>query len=136
MVMIGTFPARSLISSLVDSRINSRLSEQWQISIDLFSWNLKQINISQLLSGSGGDDVLHDNLILALQAVGGAQERHGVADEAGEEDLPAAGDLCGVAVRLGHPWRRLDQVVLEWGDVQSWSICAMQFKSFLITSTN
>ena len=38
---------------------------------------------------------------------------------------------CSVAVRLGHPWRRLDQVVLEWGDVQSRSsICAMKYKSF------
>ena len=55
-------------------------------------------------------------------AVGDAQERCGVAEEAGEEDLPAAGDLCGVAVRLGHPWRHLDQVVLEWGNVQSRSV--------------
>ena len=31
------------------------------------------------------------------------------------------GALCGVAVQLGdvrHPWRPLDQVILEWGDVQ------------------
>ena len=59
------------------------------------------------------------------EVLGGARERHGVVDDAGEEVLPAAGDLCGVAVRLGHPWRRLNQVVLEWGDVQSRSICAM-----------
>ena len=83
----------------------------------------------QLLSGFGCDDVLHDDLVLVLEAVGAAQEHHGVAEEAGEEDLPAAGDLCGVAVRLGHPWRRLDQVVLEWGDVQSRSICAIEYKN-------
>ena len=83
---------------------------------------------SQLLSGSGSDNVLHNDHVLALEAVGNAQVRRGVADEGGEEDLPAAGDLCGVrsvAVRLGHPWRRLDQVVLEWGNVQSRSICAI-----------
>ena len=98
----------------------------------------------QLLSGSGSDDVLCDDIVLARQChikeilgrllasqchikeiLGGAQEHHGVADEAGEEVLLAAGDLCGVAVRLGHPWRRLNQVVLEWGDVQSRSICAI-----------
>ena len=62
---------------------------------------------------------------MALEAVGDAQERRGVADEAGEDDLLAAGDLCGVAVRLGLPRRRLDQVVLDWGAVQSRSICAM-----------
>ena len=56
------------------------------------------MNNSQLLSGSGSDDVLHDDLVLALEAVGDAQEHHGVAEEAREEVLPAAGDLCGVAV--------------------------------------
>ena len=79
--------------------------------------------------------ILHDDLILALEAVGAAQERHGVAEEAGEEDLPAAGDLCGVAVRLGLPRRGLDQVVLEWGAVQSRSICAMYYLTFPFTST-
>ena len=76
------------------------MTEQWQVSIDLFSLgfvNLKRIKYSQLLSGSGSDDVLHDDLVLALEAVGDAQERHGVAEEA-ERVLPAAGDLCGVAV--------------------------------------
>ena len=43
------------------------------------------------------DNVLHDDLILALEAVGDAQERRGVAEEA-VRVLPAAGDLCGVAV--------------------------------------
>ena len=68
---------------------------------------------------------------MALEAVGDPQECHGVAEEAGEEVLPAEGDLCGVAVRLGHPWRRLNQVVLEWGDVQSRSICAIKYKPVL-----
>ena len=44
------------------------------------------------------DDVLRDDLVLALEAVDDAQEGHRVVDEAGEEDLLAAGDLCGVAV--------------------------------------
>ena len=70
------------------------------------------------------------------EILGGTRERRGVVDEAGEEDLPAAGDLCGVAVRLGHPWRHLDQVVLEWGDVQSRSICAININCFLITGTD
>ena len=38
-----------------------------------------------------------------------------------EVPLSAGGLVCGVAVHLGdvrHPWRPLDQVVLEWGDVQ------------------
>ena len=43
------------------------------------------------------DDVLCDDLVLALEAVGDAQERHGVAEEA-VRVLPAAEDLCGVAV--------------------------------------
>ena len=111
---------------------------------------------SQLLSGSGSDDVLRDDIVLARQChikdilggllasqchikeiLGGAQECHGVAD-AREEVLLAAGDLCGVAVRLGHPWRRLNQVVLEWGDVQSrsLSICAININRFLIISTD
>ena len=51
----------------------------------------------QLLSGFGSDDVLHDNLVLALEAVGDAQERRGVAEEA-VRVLLAAEDLCGVAV--------------------------------------
>ena len=121
------------------------LSEQWQVLIDLFSFvNMRRIKNSQLLSGSGSDDVLRNDIVLARQChikdilggllasqchikeiLGRAQECHGVADEAGEEVLLAAGDLCGVAVRLGHPWRRLNQVVLEWGDVQSRSICAI-----------
>ena len=64
------------------------------------------------------------------EVLGGARKRLGVVGEAREEELPAAGDLCGVAVRLGHPWHRLDQVVLEWGDVQSRSsICAMEYKT-------
>ena len=106
--------------------------------------NLKRTIDLQLLSGSGNGDVLRDDIVLARQChikdilggllasqchikeiLGGAQECHGVADEAREEDLPAARDLCSVAVRLGLPRRRLDQVVLEWGAVQSWSICAM-----------
>ena len=53
------------------------------------------------------------------EVLGGARKRLGVVGEAGEEELPAAGDICGVAVRRGHPWSRLDQLVLEWGDVQS-----------------
>ena len=44
---------------------------------------------------------------------GGAQERIGVEDDVGEEGLCQQGALCGVAVQLEHPWRRLDQVVLE-----------------------
>ena len=51
----------------------------------------------QLLSGFGSDDVPHDDLVLALEAVGDAQERRGVAEEA-VRVLPAAEDLCGVAV--------------------------------------
>ena len=35
------------------------------------------------------------------EILGGAQKRLGVVGEAGEEELPAAGDLSGVAVRLG-----------------------------------
>ena len=83
----------------------------------------------QLLSGFGSDYVLRNDLVLALEAVGDAQDRHGEAEEA-VRVLPAAGDLCGVAVRLGLPWRRLDQVVLEWGRVQSRSICAIKYKFF------
>ena len=52
---------------------------------------------SQLLSGSGSDDVLRDDLVLALDAVGVAQERRGEAEEA-VRVLPTAEDLCGVAV--------------------------------------
>ena len=54
-------------------------------------------NSSQLLSGFGSDDVPHDDRVLALEAVGVAQERRGVAEEA-VRVLPAAEDLCGVAV--------------------------------------
>ena len=32
------------------------------------------------------------------EVLGGARECHGVVDDAGEEVLLAAGDLCGVAV--------------------------------------
>ena len=71
----------------------------------------------QLLSGFGSDDVLRDDVVLALEAVGIAQECRGEAEEA-MRVLLAAEDLCGVAVQLGLPWRRLDQVILEWGDVQ------------------
>ena len=108
-------------------RVVSRLSEQWQASINLFSLEGVNLTNSRLATSVRiwGDDVLGNDLVLALEAVGDAQVRRGVAVDAGEEDLPAAGDLCGVAVRLGHPWRRLDQVVLEWGDVQSRSICAI-----------
>ena len=97
----------------------------------IFLANLTNNN-SQLLSGSGSDDILHDDLVLALDAIGGAQERPGVVDEAVEEDLLAVGDLCGVAVQLGLPRRRLDQVVLELGNVQSrsLSICAMYINWF------
>ena len=46
------------------------------------------------------------------------------------------GALCGVAVQLGdvrHPWRPLNQVVLEWGDVQLVSSRSVQrsIKQFL-----
>ena len=43
------------------------------------------------------NDVLRDDLVLALEAVGDAQERRGVVEEA-VRVLPAAEDLCGVAV--------------------------------------
>ena len=47
------------------------------------------------------------------------------------------GALCGVAVQLGHPWRRLDQVVLEWGDVHVIVDLCKKYKSFsLITGTD
>ena len=51
----------------------------------------------QLLSGFGSDDVPHDDLVLALEAVGDAQECCGKAEEA-VRVLLAAEDLCGVAV--------------------------------------
>ena len=51
----------------------------------------------QLLSGFGSDDVPRDDLVLALEAVGVAQEHRGEAEEA-VRVLPAAEDLCGVAV--------------------------------------
>ena len=35
------------------------------------------------------------------EVLGGAWKCHGVLGEASEEELLAAGDLCGVAVRLG-----------------------------------
>ena len=54
-------------------------------------------NSLQLLSGFGSDNVLRDDLVLALEAVGNAQERRGEAEEA-VRVLPAAEDLCGVAV--------------------------------------
>ena len=49
------------------------------------------------------------------EVLGGARKRLGVA---GEEVSCQQGALCGVAIQLGHPWTRLDQVVLEWGYVQ------------------
>ena len=54
-------------------------------------------NSSQLLSGFGSDDVPRDDLVLALDAIGVAQECHGEAEEA-VRVFPAAEDLCGVAV--------------------------------------
>ena len=48
------------------------------------------------------------------EVLGKARKRLGVARE---EVSCQQGALCGVAVQLGHPWHRLDQVVLEWGDV-------------------
>ena len=60
------------------------------------------------------------------EVLSGTQKRLGVA---GEEVSCQQGALCGVAVQLEHPWRHLDQVVLEWGDVQSWSICAIEYKN-------
>ena len=62
-----------------------------------FLGKLKRIVDSQLLSGFGSDDVLHDDLVLALEAVGDAQEHRRVAEEA-VRVLLASGDLCGVAV--------------------------------------
>ena len=52
------------------------------------------------------------------EVLGGARKHLGVA---GEEVSYQQGALCGVAIQLGdvrHPWRPLDQVVLEWADVQ------------------
>ena len=43
------------------------------------------------------DDVPHDDRVLALEAVGVAQEHRGEAEEA-VRVLTAAEDLCGVAV--------------------------------------
>ena len=128
------------------------MTEQWQASKDLFSLvNMRRLKETRNFCLGLVMTICSATIILPSQChvkeflgglfvsqfhikeiLGGTQEQCGVVDEAREEDLPAAGDLCGVAVRLGHPWRCLDQVVLEWGDVQSWSlsICAKYYISF------
>ena len=73
--------------------------EQWQASINLFSLEGVNLTNSRLATSVRiwSDDVLCNDLVLALDAVGVAQERRGEAEEA-VRVLPAAEDLCGVAV--------------------------------------
>ena len=73
--------------------------EQWQASINLFSLEGVNLTNSRLATSVRiwSDNVLQDDLVLALEAVGIAQERRGEAEEA-VRVLPAAEDLCGVAV--------------------------------------
>ena len=58
--------------------------EQWQALINLFSLEGVNLTNSRLATSVRiwSDDVLRDNLVLALDAVGVAQERRGEAEEA------------------------------------------------------
>ena len=97
------------------------MTKQWQVSIDLFLGQYETNKItrdfclgqvvamnSATISSSQANVTPKNSLgrLLASQCdtkeiLGGARKRLGVGGEAREEVLPAAGDLCSVAVRLG-----------------------------------